>query len=385
MKEEIIIGVIAGVILLFIEVTFGWGQKIFRKFWNFITHYRPHIPRETVRVVPQKRSIWWGRGSVKGKPAMQISGHWYATNIISDPVLLLYTYIENPHTEGHILTRHPEQNIYGTYPILPGRTTEISTGFWIEPPICNEGKNLKVSVILVDQFGNKHKLKNVIFKGPTQKEPEKKETKEIKRYIESMQMITDPIEKNVVAVLKSEVFRYQECGRRVGGLGSIQTIYQGQTMKGVGTEWREADSPKNQSIVLTPEKTLIGSDNCAALLNLYYQLCDKEKERFVEILLKRLSRNTEYAPIGYLILLVCFRIGRLPDILKIAKRDLQNDGAFGFSDLLRLLDGLLRFEHPSFPTDLLDEIDRFLEGIDEHTFSIQERLVAIRTSRLVKK
>ena len=385
MGEDIITGVIIGVIVLAIGQIFGLWNKLLSKFWNFITHYRPHIPRETVRVVPQKRSIWWGKGSVGGKPAMQISGRWYVTNIISDPVLVLYTYIESPHTEGHIFTRHPEKNIYGTYPILPGKTTEISTDFWIEPPICNEGKDLKASVILVDQFGNKHKLKNVIFKGPARKEPEKKETKEIKRYVESIQMITDPIEKDIVAVLKSEVFRYQECGRRVGGLGSIQTIYQGQTMKGVGTELREADSPKNQSIVLTSEKTLIGSDNCVALLNLYDQLYDKEKERFVEVLLKRLSRNTEYASIGYLILLACFRIGRLPDVLKIAKSDLQNDGAYGFSDLLRLLDGLLRFEHQSFSTDLLDEIDRFLEGIDEHTFSIQERLVAIRTSRLLKK
>lgn len=80
-----------------------------------------------------------------------------------------------------------------------------------------------------------------------------------------------------------------------------------------------------------------------------------------------------------------FRIGRLPDALQTAKRDLQGDGALGFSDLLRLLDGLLRFEHPAFTPDLLDEVERFVEGIQEHTFNIRERIAAIRAFRLATR
>jgi hypothetical protein len=57
------------------------------------------------------------------------------------------------------------------------------------------------------------------------------------------------------------------------------------------------------------------------------------------------------------------------------------DGEFGFNDLLRLLDGLLRFEHPKFTPDLLDEVERFIEGIHEHTFRIRERIAAIRAFR----
>lgn len=174
-----------------------------------------------------------------------------------------------------------------------------------------------------------------------------------------------------------------QCGRPVGGLGSVQTIYQAAPMTGIGTEWREADSPRDQAIVPDPQVPSLQSDNAIALLNLYQQLgTDDERIRFVSALLRRMSRGTEYASVGYLILLVLFRIGRLPEALTAATQHLQDDGAFGFSDLLRLLDGLLRFEHSAFSSDLLDEIERFLQGTQEHAFGIRERIAAIRAFRL---
>jgi hypothetical protein len=294
--------------------------------------------------------------------------------------------------------RDPKDNIFGRYPILPGATTEVCTDFIVKPPILEEGQDFKTTVILIDQLGNEHKVKNVVFKGPKPKEPKKAEPPK-----ESIHAISDPIEKEIVAVLKAEVNRYRECGRRVGGLGSVRTTYKGQTTRGVGTEWRIADSPENQSIILDVDTAKIVSDNTTALLKLYRKLRDdEERERFVAALLKRLSRSTEYAPVGYLILLVLFRIDRLSEALNTAKRDLHKDGAHGFSDLLRLLDGLLRFEHSvgrlqkplktakgdfhfersTFTPALLDEVERFVEGLDEDTFHIQERVAAIRVYRL---
>lgn len=378
---NIIIAIIAGIIVILGGV-FGalkWGRNVSQKFWHFLTRYRPRVPRETVRILQQMRENWWSMGSIGGKPAMQIVGHWYVTNITGDPVLLLRTYIKRPRTEGHVMVQHPERNIYGRYPIPPGHTAEVATDYWIVPPLRKEREDFKAGIVLIDQFGNEHKLRKVIFRGPKPKQQKPGPLRE------SMHRIDDPIEKEVSAVLKAEVNRYQECGRRVGGLGSVQTTYQGHNTRGIGTEWRKADSPKNQSIVSPEETVLIESDNCVALLNLYHRLQDDEqKTRFVDALLKRLSRNTEYAPAGYLILLVLFRIGRLPEALKTAKRELQKDGAYGFSDFLQLLDGLLRFVHSSFTPELLDEIERFVEGVDEHTFRIEERLAAIRAFRLSK-
>jgi hypothetical protein len=104
--------------------------------------------------------------------------------------------------------------------------------------------------------------------------------------------------------------------------------------------------------------------------------------RFVTALLERLSRSTDYASVGYLILLVLFRIGGLSEALETAKKNLQKDEAYGFSDPLRLLDGLLHFEHQSFTLELLDQIEKLVESIEENTFNIQERIAAIRAFRL---
>ena len=196
--------------------------------------------------------------------------------------------------------------------------------------------------------------------------------------------IADPIEKEIVAVLKAEVNRYKECGRRVVGLGSIQTTIQGKSFKGVGTEWREADSPKNQTIIEDENTIQISSDNAEALLNLYQKLkTEEEKNRYFDALSKRLDRNTEYAPIAYLILFVSFSLGRLNAALDAAVRNLQGDGGYGFSDFLRLLDALLKFRHSTFTPENLDTIERSLTGVKEHIFRIKERLVAIRAYRLL--
>jgi len=68
--------------------------------------------------------------------------------------------------------------------------------------------------------------------------------------------------------------------------------------------------------------------------------------------------------------------------LNTAKIHLQGDSAYGFSDLLILLSGLLRYEHPRFSNDMLDDIEQFLEGIKEFTFRIREKLLVIRAFRL---
>jgi hypothetical protein len=135
--------------------------------------------------------------------------------------------------------------------------------------------------------------------------------------------------------------------------------------------------------VLNAQQIMIESDNAAALLNLYGSLQTKEEQtRFVAALLKRLSKTTEYAPIGYFIFYVLFSIGHLSDALDTARKDLQGDAAYGFSDLVRLLDALLRFKHPEFDAKALDDVERFTEGLTEDTFRIAERLAAIRAVRL---
>jgi hypothetical protein len=86
--------------------------------------------------------------------------------------------------------------------------------------------------------------------------------------------------------------------------------------------------------------------------------------------------------VGYLVLFFFQRIGHLAVCLDKAKLDLEGDAAYGFSDLLRLLDLLLRHEHHGFDLTVLEEIERSLDGSKEHAFHIRERIAAIRAARL---
>lgn len=342
---------------------------------------RPEIPRETIRIVPQPAGHRWHMGSVASRPAMQVVSDWFITNITNQPIHLVGAHITRPRTNGFVLVRHPQRNIYGPYVIPPGFTTEATADFWIQPPVRKVGQDFKATIVIVDQFGNKHAVRKVLFRSIRPPAPQQAEPPQ-----ESIHAIADPVEKQVVAVLKDEINRYRQVGRSTGGLGSIRTRYRGQFMAAFGTEWRRTDSPERQSLIPDPDQAFIESDNAAALLNLYQGLSsDEERSRFVGALLQRMSRGTEYTPIAYLIMLVLFRIGRLPDALRKAKLDLQGDSAMGFSDVLRLLDGLLRFEHPAFTPTLLDEVEQFVEDIQEHTFNIRERIAAIRAFRLASR
>ncbi len=378
--EPQLIGTIAALIAIIggVYAAFKWGKGLLSKLWRFILRYKPRVPRETVRVLPQVYGCFWSEASVSGKPAMQVVGQWHVTNITGDPVLLLRTRIAKPETDGQTFTRHPERGTFGQYPILPGQTTEVDSNFVIIPPIRKVGEDLKVTLFLTDQYGNDHKIRNVVFKGPSPKQPASKRPAP-----ESIHSISDPIEKEVVAVLKAEVNRYKDCGRRVGGLGSIETIIRGHANKGIGTEWREADSPKNQSIVEDESEVTITSDNAQALLNLHASLSDEQQRQlYYDALLKRIAKGTEYSSIGYLPLYVLFRLEKLNEALDIAKAQLVGDEAYGFSEFLQFLDGLLRFRHSSFSPEMLDHVERFIDGLNEYTFRIPERLAAIRAYRL---
>ncbi|MBU2634253.1 MAG: hypothetical protein KJ674_03325 [Nanoarchaeota archaeon] len=366
---------------------FNWWKKKAIQFWYFITRQKSRIPRETIKVVKHIRENWWNLGSINDQPAMQINGHLYVTNVFNNNIRILSAEIISPRkakkncVRNNVLTRHHQNNIYGSYELVPNITTELSIDFWIQPPIIKENRDLRLTIVLVDQFDNRHKIKNFIFESNAKKRLSAENNKKPDLPKETIYSIKNEIEKEVASVLKTEIERYKECGRRVGGLGSVRL--KNSNSPGIGTEWRKADSPINQSIEMTPKKEYIVSDNAQALIKLFKSLKnEKDREVFVDSLLNRLSKEKEYAPVGYLIFLVLFRINKLEMAFDIAKEKLYKDSGCGFSDALRLLDGLLRFEHDEFSKDLLEKIELFIYGFDEYVFRIPERLSAIRVFRL---
>jgi len=141
----------------------AWGylkSKIARTFWN--------VPKSTLIILPEhERHLWWHMGGINGKPAMQIVGDFYLTNITGEPVLVPKTYLTAysfkwgliptiKKAEGNVSVRLSQGNIFGNYHIPPRFTTECRADWWIQPPIKMPGKRLRGRVCFIDHFGNKH-------------------------------------------------------------------------------------------------------------------------------------------------------------------------------------------------------------------------------------
>jgi hypothetical protein len=102
-------------------------------------------------------------------------------------------------------------------------------------------------------------------------------------------------------------------------------------------------------------------------------------------LLARLDAKKGYVGASYFIVCVLWSIGSLPDALRKAKHSLPtgNDKLYGLSNVLRLLNGLLKYRHPDFTNEMLDEIERMLRDLNEHPFRLPQKIAAIRADRLV--
>lgn len=320
-------------------------------------------------------------------PTMQIVGAMFATNISTVPVRiahaqLRYGFLGRKRLSGMtMVSRRANENYFGMYEIPPGETRDVSFDFWLYPPVAKPVDPFTPhSIVFTDQFGNRKKVKRISFRSTASNDPPKPKEPEEFPY-----EISDPIEKEIVSVLKAEIARYQMCGRIAGGLGSVHIIYRGRAFTGVGGDSWTANSPTNQLIVSDPDAATLKSDNLESLVGYYKKLStDEERTRFVNALLDRIDAKKGYLSVSYFIVAVLWIVGSLADALQKAKRDLPvgENKVFGLSNILMLLNGLLKYRYPDFTNQGLDDTERMLHGLEEHSFLIPSKIAAVRASRL---
>src|SRR5215813_5677738 len=205
----VLTAVIASVLAAVVTALTPAGRRAFRKLWHLITRYRRRVPRETIRITPQEGLQRWSDVSLGGLPATALDGRWRVANVLPDREVLIVgariTGHEAQHTYIH--TQHPERDIYSSEFLIPPLTiSKVMTDFYFVPPITKPGRDLKAKLILIDQFGNEHKLKTV-FKSPEKPAPRLPEPPK-----DSLDAIRDPIARDVASFLKAETQRYRACG-----------------------------------------------------------------------------------------------------------------------------------------------------------------------------
>ncbi|MDH4027926.1 MAG: hypothetical protein OEU95_03745 [Nitrospirota bacterium] len=395
---------LAGLIFIAFEMFRRYEKELFSKdgkISSIIPWFRHWLSRPII--VRHQRDNWWHMGATGNKePSMQVVSYWYITNQTNRPVRILNAYIVKPRVYGHVMTKDVGSQYHGSYPVPPNTTTDLHADFWINPPIRRIGKDLLVDIVFVDQYGQKRKIRNVEFPSDKKKAPQPKSLQ-----VEAIYALENDIEKKVAAVLKDEINRYKKFGRNSGELGSIYAVCSRGKIKSIYQDsWTDSKSGERQEIITDPENSCIRSENGDALVNYYNELQNEsDRDLFLNSLISRINRNKEYYCVSYLILYVLFRVGHLKDGLAALELSLQLQPSlldrilhrkpkeellelhqrYGYSDALGLINGLLRYEHPSFTYNELDLIEQFISNVDEYAFKIDEKINSIRSYRLTSE
>ena len=348
--------------------------------------------RKTFHMTPIAQHCHWSVAKQADESLVtQIVEDFAVKNQSSMPIGLMRARVIKPTIRGEVLhdmitVREQRGHMHGTaytsdYRIAPGTSLPARAMVMIRgTPRKDEGDALTVVFGISDEDGNEQRV-SVVCRGMRKPKPG-----DLPKPVEALHTIVDPIEKDVASVLQTELSRYELNDRQAGGLGSVHIIMAGAEIKQLGGDMRIMQATGNQEIVSEPGTAEIKSDNLDALLTLYSRLTsDDERERFSNALLNRLQDDKGYARVAYLIVLLLWKIGLLVEALEAAMFGLPEDDRknFGLSNTLMMFNGLLRYRHPDFTAEMLDTIERFVQGSQEHSFRIPQKIAAIRAQRLM--
>ncbi len=346
-----------------------------------------------VTVVPQQ--CRWAVAKQPDDSLMtQIHVAFSVKNISASPVGLTRVRLIKPRLRGEVLhdmvmIREQQGQMHGTALVsdhrvaagtsLPGSATLHIIG---RPPEA-DGEDLKILLGISDEDGHEERV-NVVCKGIRQPKPA-----DLPKPLEALNLIRDPIEQGVAAVLQTEISRYELNGRRTGGLGSLSLdMGNGQQTLAFGGEAMLTPASHNQEIVDAQAGTTLRSDNFESLMALYERsAAGDERERFATALLTRLQSDRGYGRVAYLIVLVLWKIGRLDQALAAAIAGLPSGDQkeFGLSNSYMMLNGMLRHKHPDFTPEALDAIESALRQTAEHPFRIPQKIAAVRAHRIITR
>jgi hypothetical protein len=110
------------------------------------------------------------------------------------------------------------------------------------------------------------------------------------------------------------------------------------------------------------------------LLQLHAPLDNTAKANLESYLLAQLSRDSQFANIGYFVFLCLHRLERTIDALSTARKFLAGDKVFGYSNVLATFSAVISREHEYIDPNLFKASLESLEGDDEHDFRLREKL-----------
>lgn len=184
----------------------------------------------------------------------------------------------------------------------------------------------------------------------------------------------------VVSALRTEAHAYASHGRSAGGLGSVSFTYRGRTYYGTPAQWQTVGTP-GTLVPQDPETCTIASANGDTLVETCARHYGADEARFSVLLFAFLDRESEFSDVGYLIVLAAHRLGLLGRACEVAADRLQGAPRFGFSEVIRMLSGLISFAYHEISVEDLREVETLFANLPDEGFQIPARIAEARVMK----
>lgn len=328
---------------------------------------------------------------------LQLMNEWLVTNNSDAPLILVSVDINRPKVrEAIFMVEGPEG--WGNFGIPPRQTLRLHTDFMVPTRKFQWRGSKWFDFTFTDHTGHQTHKRHIEVK-----EERQRTAKTTKLPGEAVVNLTDDRQRAVVSLLQDELVRYSRNGREKGGLGTILAV-EGQ--KKITTNiyqdgWTSIRAAERQDITVGRD-TKIVSEIGDKLVDYEAHLPADGASVVQEYLLDRIDRDREYYGVTYITVYALWRMDRLKDALETvfaryeykptfadkifrrsyANRVLAKEQRYGYSDVLGLLNGILRYEHESLSEDDLNSIEKLARTTGEHAFQIPQKVASVRAYRV---
>ncbi len=151
-------GIASGIII----ALWKWGGRLWR--WLVSKLLAAKKLDRPLRIVTRDHESHWSvatRGDEKGT---MLHGRWDVTNISDYECMVLKARVEGYEAGySHVFTRAPDKNIFGSYPVLAGRMSEVTAEFLFFPGIDSGRDPIVADVSFTDNYADEHRVRSVRF------------------------------------------------------------------------------------------------------------------------------------------------------------------------------------------------------------------------------
>ena len=358
----------------------------------YVARGRAKASQRFLRFIPLENQSWWHLAKQRDDSYLsQISFDVQASNTSDRPIQIVRVQLIHPRAK--VVEADASLPMAGSpyhssrHPVPPLGTVPVRVHMMVRKVVGIQGKPIRISVEITDQFGEDYKLKRIVIPSHDRLRPAPSLAERMRRLhffraIRRENLPAPPVMPWAFSagpeylgvcrsILNEERRSYAARGRSVGGLGSLNVGIRSEPNAG----WtKEGEIP--QLLWSRDKAEPVSSPNLDRLLRLHGTLSPEDRDNLERYLLTCLDKNSEFADVAYFAFLGLHRMGRTIDALNTARTFLSGDKVHGYSNLLGTLSVVVSHEHFDIDPNLYPLILNALEGDEEHDFNLRQKINA---------